>query len=283
MSTNSAGRQAKERIKEAAREAAPWVELLARLGFAAKGLIYGLMGLLALLVAGGYGNATAGPKGVLQALASRPLGVVVLAAAGVALAGHGVWCFIQALFDTEHMGRDPKALARRAALFFEGVVDGLLAWLAFGLIVGAYRSSENEDAKGWTAALMSWPWGCWLVGLVGAGFLAFGLFQVYRGVAGKLDESLCLWNLDGPARRWVVCLSCVGVGARGVVFGMIGAFLLYAAATANPREARSLAETLGALREQGYGPWLLVAAGAGLIAYGGYEFLRARYRTIRAA
>ena len=260
------------------REAAPWVEQLARFGYAAKGLVYILVGLFALRAARGNGQPT-DSRGALRSIVSQPAGQVLIWVVALALLGYVLWRFVEAGLNPE--GNKPVA---RVAHAISGFIYAGLALEAARLAMGrSGGQSGDQKASHWTAEAMSHPLGKWAVVIVGVGIAAFGLQQIYNAYRVKLDEQLSLASVSPSARRWVVRTARAGLAARGVVFTMVGGFLLLAGLRTDPGEARGVGGALQTLQQQPFGPWLLGAVGVGLAAYGIYELVRARYRRIRAA
>jgi hypothetical protein len=263
------------------REAHRWVEAFARIGYAAKSVVYCLVGLIAIFAAIGMSREVADQRGVMHAILAQPLGRTMLLILAVGLVCYTLWYFVQAIVDPEHSGRDWKGLAKRAGKFFKGVLHASFVAVIFRLITGLrVERSTDSAAKDWTAFFMSFPLGIWLVGAGGLGFVGYGIYQLYRGWKIKLDDQLDLSKLSSTARKCLIGISRFGLYARGVLFGVIGTFLLIAAMRANPQEARGVAAAMRALERQPYGSLLLAGVALGLIAYGVYELLRARYRRI---
>jgi hypothetical protein len=284
MTTMQAATAPKYDVRQALKSASPWIERLARFGYAAKGVVYSLIGLLALLSALGRGGETTGSRGVLQRLLEQPFGRVLVGLIAVGLTGYSIWCFIQAIEDPEQEGSDAKGIAKRIGIFWKGVLYFSLVFAAVSMVIGARRGGGGEDnIDQWTATLMSFPFGIWLVGMLGLCNIVYGLRQLYRAWKVKLDDQLNLYRLSPGARVSILRISRFGIGARGVVFAVIGSALVLAAYHANPSEAKGVGEALGMVREQPYGPWLLGLVALGLIAYGVYEFVRSRYRRIDPA
>jgi hypothetical protein len=127
---------------------------------------------------------------------------------------------------------------------------------------------------------MAVPFGRWLVALVGLGIIGYGIYQLYRAYAAKVRKHLELSRASATEAEWIVRFGRFGIGARGVVFGIIGWFLLRAAMEYEPRRASGLGGALATLERQSYGPWLLGIVALGLIAYGLYQLANARYRRI---
>lgn len=263
--------------QQATRHAAPWIEKLARLGYAAKGVVYILVGLLALQAARGSQQAT-DSGGALRSMVSQPFGQVLLGIIALGLAGYTLWRWVAALLNPEG-----EKTGTRVGYAISGVVHIGLTLTAARLAMGWGDNGRGGDqaASHWTAEVMSHPLGRWLVALAGIVIAGYGLQQLRHAYTVKLDKQLALRELSGEMRAWVVRVGRAGLAARGVVFGIIGIFLLLAALRTDPGEARGLGGALQALEQQPFGPWLLGVVAVGLMAYGIYELVRARYRRIQ--
>jgi len=257
------------------------VETLARLGYGARGVVYGLVGGLALLAAIGSGGQTGGSRSALQTLLSQPFGKLWLALIALGLAGFCIWRVLEAITDADHHGTDLKGWGVRAAHLISGGIYAGLAFSALGLALGwgSGGGGENQAAQDWTAWLLSQPFGRWLVGLVGAAVIATGLSFVRKAWRGDVAAHLAL---PGDKRDWIITLGRLGFAARGVVFALIGGFLLLAAWHSNSAEAQGLGGALKALQQQPYGWVLLSLTAVGLFAFGLFGLVQARYRHIDA-
>jgi hypothetical protein len=161
---------------------------------------------------------------------------------------------------------------------------GLVVY-AIGLLSGAALGSDDgsgEAAKSWSAQLMSWRGGVWLVGGVGAGFVGFSVKEMFTAWTRKLDEHLDLARLGPRARTCVVQLSRFGIASRAVVFAVVGVFLIIASMRTDPNRAKGLGEALEAVRAWSFGGVLLGLIALGLMAYGVHQLVEARYRRIQA-
>lgn len=269
--------------KRAVRGAAPWIQHLARIGFAAKGLVYLIIGALALDAALGRGGQATDSEGALLAILRQPYGWVLLVVVAIGLAGYAIWRFVQASLDPESMGADSKRVAQRAGYAISGVIHAALALEAARMASGfGAAGSGDSGPQDWTAMVLAQPLGRWVVAAVGLGILAFGLFELVRAYRTDLPKQLDLSRLGNPARVWVVRLGRMGMAARGVVFAVIGGFLVRAALAYDSSQARGLGGALRSLHEQGHGPWLLGLVAVGLMAFGIFELVQARYRRIYA-
>jgi hypothetical protein len=278
-------RDMKDDVQTAAVHAKPWVATLVRVGYAAKGLVYCVVGALAIQAAmgdGGGGEAT-GSRGAMAAVLERPFGRTLLVAVAVGLAAYALWQFFRTAFDPEHDSNDygPKSLARRAMYLLSGIIHAGLVVAAWKMLAGTGGGQDdNAQAQGWTATFMSYPYGRWLVGLAGVGIAVYGLAQIRKGWRAELDKQLAFGRMGQNGQRLAILAGRLGIAARGVVFGVAGALLVLAAYREDPQEAKGLGGALDALQQQPYGPWLLGTVAVGLFAYGVYLFIRARYRRI---
>lgn len=259
------------------RDAAPWIERLARAGYAAKGLVYVVVGALAVQAARGGGDVE-GSRGALAELADGPGGGLLLGLLVVGLAGYALWRFVQAAADPDGRGSDAEGIGARTLYAVSGAVYVGLCVSAARLLTG--RGGEG-GGDGLVAAVMGWPAGRWLVVLAALGVAGYGLYNLYRAATADLTERLALDRLASPARRQVAALARAGTAARGVVFAVAGVLAARGAWRYDP-EQPTTQDALSALREAPAGDVLLVLVGAGLVAYGLYQLVVARYRTIRA-
>ena len=275
--------QARQAARDAALHAGPAIEFLARAGYAAKGVVYGLIGGLALVATVTSRGQTTGSRGALRSLLDQSYGQVLVAVVAVGLAGYALWCFVRAVYDPERDGTGWKGLAKRAFQFGKGVVHVGLVVAAFGMVRGTGTGGDGRDdtaLEEWTARLMSVPAGIWFVGAAGACVALYGARQLYRAWTTDLDDQLSLGRMGPAAARWTIRFSRFGMAARGVVFAVIGGFLIAAAIHSDPSEARGVGGALQTLARQPYGPVLLGIVALGLMAYGAYQLIRARYRRI---
>lgn len=282
MATDPVG-EVRRHGRAAAREAAPWVETLARMGYAAKGVVYLLVGGIAARAAVGSGERVEGSRGALRTLLEQPFGRFLLGLMALGLAGYALWRFVQAALDPEGKGSGGGGLAKRAGYAVSGAIHAGLALAALRMATGGGGGQGGDSTDHWTAVLMRQPLGRWLVAAVGLGIMGYGAYALYRAYAVKLDRQLDLSRMGPAAREWAVRSGRAGIAARGVVFLVMGYFLLRAALRYDPAEARGLDGALRALQQQSYGPWILGVVALGLLGYGVYQLVEARYRRIRPA
>lgn len=261
----------------------PWVERLARFGYATKGSVYIMVGILATLAAAGAGGRTTDSQGVFEELRGKPYGRVLLVAVTVGLIGYVIWRFTEAVFDAEGKGNDLKGIAIRSGYALSGLIHAGLAWSAARFVMGSGGGgSGNREQRNSTAQVLEMPLGPLVVALVGVGFICFGLYQIYKGFKTKFRKRIEVGKMTSAEETLATRSGQIGFAARGIVFNIVGYFLIRAALYHNPGEVRGLDGALAALAEQPLGKTLLGVVAAGLIAYGCYMLIEAKYHRIRA-
>jgi len=256
----------------------PWIEGLARFGYVARGVLYATVGLLALEVALGLGGATTDKEGAIAAIGAQPAGKILLLIIAVGLAGYALWGFIRALLDPLDRGTDPKGLAQRAGYLVSGFTYGALVLPTLGLLLGTRSGGGGgNQVQDSTARLLAAPFGPWLVGLMGLIAMIGGLGQFYQAYSAKFKQEFKTHEMNQTELTWATRIGRFGYAARGVVFVLGGLFLVEAARTADPQHAKGLDGTLQTLAQQPHGPWLLGIVALGLVAFGIYSILGARW------
>lgn len=257
------------------REGHGWLKFVARLGYAARGVVYVIIGVLALLAALGMGGETTGPQGALSTLRGQPFGSVLLGAVAIGLFGHAMWRFLQSVMDTDGHGHDAKGVVVRLGLFASCLAHISLALYAASLIRAPGQGGDSQgDFVRW---LMGQPGGQIAVILVGVVTVIVGIVQIWRGIARKFEKHLVI---DEAKRKALSPICSVGLVARGVAFGIIGILLMYAGWNLNPEEAKGIDGALQTLQGGAFGRFLLGAMALGLIAFAAYSFVLALYRRI---
>ena len=252
------------------------IETLGRVGYAAKGVVYVLLGVLAADAAFGAGGPE-GQTGALRALADTSYGPVVLWALVVGLAAYGLWRFALAALDPEHKGTDAKGVVTRVGYVVSGVVYLGLAYTAYQIVTGVGAGGGNSTEER-TATVLGMPGGRWLVGAAALGVIGYGFYEFVRAYKASFMDHLDLEGAAARNREWVRRAGRAGLAARGVVYVLVGGFLGQAALQDQAAEAGGLDAALTTLQGQGYGPWLLGLVALGLVMYGAYCGVNAAYR-----
>jgi hypothetical protein len=251
-------------------------ELLARWGYAARGIVYVVLGAIALLGAG----ADATTEGALSTVLHQPFGRILLGAVAIGLIGHVLWRLAQGVLNADHVENDAKGIIGRLASVGSGVINGALAFTAATMALGNGGGSGSGGGESEaTASALQLPFGNILVGAVGLGLIVGGLVQVWRGVARKYQKRVRL-PANHQAILHGVCVT--GLTARGILLAVTGGFLVYAAITVDPEQAGGLSDALDWVHSLPFGGVFYALAAAGLIAFGLYSIIEARYRQLDA-
>jgi hypothetical protein len=251
-------------------------EWLSRAGFVARGLIYGIIGLLALRLAVGQGGRTTNQQGALHTVAQQPFGKVLLALLAVGLGGYALWRFARAAIGHGPEGTDSPF--DRVAALASGIVYAGFFLVAVRILTGSKGSTSTPTTA--SRDVFGWPAGTWIVGAAGLIVIGVGLYQGYRGLTKEFLDDSKTEEMSARAKRWISALGLIGHLSRMVVFTLVGVFLVKAAVDYDPRAAIGLDGALAKLQHNSLGPLLLGIVALGLIAFALYSFSDARYRRI---
>ncbi|MEX5634463.1 DUF1206 domain-containing protein [Parafrankia sp. FMc2] len=259
------------------------VDVTARLGFAARGLVYVLIGVIAVQIAVGGSGEQANRPGALREIADKPFGTALLVLVAVGFAGYALWRLLEGAVGHRDESDEKKRTAQRVVSFLRGVIylaitGSTIAFLASGgSDSGAGGSGEPAP---YTARVMDHTGGRWLVGAVGLVVVGVGIGMLVKGVTTKFEEKLKRGEMSQTVLRVARVIGRVGYVARGIVFGLAGVFVVKAAIDFDPNEAKGFDGTLRTIADQTYGQVLLVCAAVGLVLFGAYSFVEARYRRL---
>lgn len=261
----------------------PWsgaVELAARLGYVARGLVYLSVGLVALLAALGVTPHARSALGAVEALSGWTAGVALLWFIGLGLCGFALWRALQSFLDADGQGKAASGLAARAGQAVSGLVYGGLAVSVFSLLHTARnlkRPSEHAEMVRHIQTFLSFHGGGLLVIALGVFVLACGLGNMVRAVIGHFGRTLACEEALAP---WAGTVARVGYFARGLALAPVGFFMARAGLYARASEAHGVGGALETLHRQPMGGLLLGLTAAGLMAFGLFGFIEAAYRPI---
>jgi uncharacterized protein DUF1206 len=253
--------------------------LLARTGLTARGVMYMIIGWIALLIAFGHHGGQADRSGALRLVAATPFGSVALWLLVIGFIGMTLWRLSEAAYGAAGPGGN-KASTRLAALA-RAIFYGFVAYgiMKFALGVGAPASSDAQS-RDLTARAMGQPGGRLVVAVIGLALVAGGAHLAYSAMRKKFRKKLELGRMRPQTRRVVEYLGQIGGTARGIVFATAGIFLVVAAARFQPQQAKGVDSTLRTFASTPLGPWLLVVIAAGLVMFGAYSLCEARWRRV---
>ncbi|MFJ1611098.1 DUF1206 domain-containing protein [Streptomyces sp. NPDC088253] len=279
MATGSATAHGRGQARRAANSKA--VAAAARAGFVARGVIYVLIGVLALRIAFSGGGKQADRGGAIAEIAQKPFGTVLLWLLGAALAGMAVWRLSEAAFgqagpDGEKPGK--RAMAAGRFVFYGFVSYSVLSYAAGDK--GSGGGSSDKNSQDVTAKALDWPGGQWIVGIAGVAVAAAGVWIAVRGVMRKFEKHLKMSEMSQKTRKVVDFFGVFGGMARGIVFATAGGFAIAAAVQHKPGKAKGMDDTLRTFAGTPAGPWLLALIAVGLTAFGVFSWANARWRKV---
>lgn len=261
---------------------APILCTTAKIGYASRGIIYLIVGTLALLAALGPGGEKTDSRGALQEVLYAPGGWILVGLIAIGLLGYCAWRGVQSVLDADDHGSSAKAVFVRAGLLISAVSHFLLAvWAAnavYRLIAHeTVKSSDGSGSESLSARVMAQPYGHWLLIAVSLGIISAGVAHAVKASSQEYEK----WLEWTPRTARLLSPICAfGLYARSVVFFIIGIFIFYAGWTHDADEAGGLADALHWIQNQPYGSILLVGVSVGLVAFGAYSLIQAHYRRI---
>lgn len=252
-----------------------WVDPVMRIGYAARGVVYVIVGVLSFM-ATIDGGRTPDSQSALGTLLQLPFGKILLALVASGLIAYAVWCAVDASLDLDDKGSDAKGWTARAAQIVSGTVHLALAFSAGALAMGTDSNGGGDRTDHWTATFMQQPAGRWLVALLGVIVIALGVYQFIMACSEKYKEDI---RATAMARRLDPLLK-IGLVAHGVVTAIVGGFFIWAAWTADPSRAGGMRDALLFIRTADASQTLFTALGIGLIGFAAYCFVEAAFRIV---
>jgi hypothetical protein len=256
------------------------LEVASRIGYAARGFVYFSIGLMALFAAFGRAPTAEGATGALETWSRWPMGTPLLYLTAFGLFGFAAWRALQSIFDADRQGAEPKAIASRIGQGISGLVYAGLGYSVFRLLdaLGDMREAKQSgEASDGVAKVMTLPAGEWLVMLAGLFVIGCGVGNLVQAFKRDFTERLaCPPRFKDRAQM----LGRIGYAGRGVVFLPAGIFVFLAGQHANAQEAKGTGEALEWLGALPFGDWLLAGVAIGLVAFGLFAFVEARYRSL---
>ncbi|MGS0685210.1 DUF1206 domain-containing protein [Nakamurella sp. GG22] len=279
-----AGKRAADSAEDAGQEAMasrPF-RILLTVGLIAYGIVHVLIGWIALQLAwsgltGGDGGGEASQQGALAEIAAQPFGAVLLWIIAVGLLAMTIWQIVEAIWGHRDRPEGWKRIRKRLGSAGRAVAYATIGIAAVRIVLGSSGSSGNKE-EGWTARLLSAPFGRILVIAVAVAIIVLGVRLIRRGVKKKFTE-----DLAGGVSQGVVRLGQAGYIAKGIAFVIVGGLFGWAAVTYDPEKAGGLDEALRTVNGAPFGSVLLTLLALGLVCFGVYCFVWARHPRVSTA
>jgi len=244
------------------------------MGYVAKGTVYSLTGILALGAAIGFSKKSEGKLGVIKFLQDQPFGNVLLGILALGFLCYAVWRFFQSIKDPENMGAELKAIGKRVGFFFSGII-----YLGLGIytVYQIFGTTTGEQSSG--KSMLPADYLDYIFYAIAIGLAIKAIFQVVKAYKGRFLEKFHLNALSNiNTRKTIKWLAYSGLVARAIVVGIVSYFFFTAADTANKNDIKGTSEAFSFLRQNSEGSWLMGTVALGLICYGTYMFVMAKYR-----
>jgi uncharacterized protein DUF1206 len=254
------------------------VQASARIGLVARGIVYGVVGILAFKLAVGAGGKAESQTGAMKTIGHQPFGVVLLIALAIGLAAYALWRLVDGIAASAP--RDHGQLQHRVSALASGIGYAVLCFVAIKILVGAQSSSSNGSARHATAGVLGWPAGPVLVTIAGLVVIGVGAYQGYKGIARKFEDESRVEQMGSGTRAAFAGLGVIGHVARAITFILIGYGLIKAALDYSPKSAVGLDGALQKLAHTSAGPLLLGIVAVGFIAFALYSIADARYHRV---
>ncbi|MGN6587845.1 MAG: DUF1206 domain-containing protein [Solirubrobacterales bacterium] len=249
---------------------------LARAGLVARGVVYGVIGVLALKLALGNGGKATNQTGALKTIAGQSFGEALLVLLAIGLAGYSLWRLLRAAVG--HGAEQQDSGSDRIAALASGIAYGILCVTAIKILTDSGAGSGTPKQP--TGGVLEWPAGTVIVAIAGAILIGVAIYQADKGIARKFLEDAKTGEMSEGVRKGYTALGVFGHVARAVVFALIGYGLIKAAVDYNPKEAIGLDGALRELADASYGPALLGLVAVGLAGFALYSIVDARYRKV---
>jgi hypothetical protein len=254
----------------------PALGWLARAGLVARGVVYAVIGLLALKLALGDGGKATNQQGALKTIADRPFGKTLLVLVAIGLAGYALWRLLRAAVG--HGAEQRDSGSDRVAALASGIAYSIVCVTAVKILTGA--STGSGTPKKATGGVLGWSGGTVLVAIAGVVLIGVAGYQAYKGLKKKFLDDAKTGEMSARVRTGYTALGVFGHAARAVVFALVGYGLIKAAIDYDPHKAVGLDGALRKLANASYGPVLLGVVAVGLLAFAAYSMADARYRRV---
>jgi len=255
----------------------PWLEFLERAGYVVRGVLYAAMGTFALGLALGLGGTATDQSGTLVILTGGPAGKLLLLAVVIGLGAYAIWGFVRAVFDPLHRGDSPGGIAERLGFVWSGLAYSSIVLFALHLLLGSSTPSSHDATQAAIARILAMPAGHLAAIAIGIVAIGVGLGQFVDAYRAIFKTDLKRTDMNKGERKIVDALGRLGMISRGVIFSLVGWFVLQGGLHRDPSQVRGYGGAFLFLLTQPFGRVLLAAVAAGFIALGLHSFACARW------
>lgn len=252
------------------------LKALARVGLVAYGVVYLLIGWLALQLAWGGRSKSPDPSGAFRTLAEQPLGNVLLWLVAVSLVALGLWKASEMVWGHRNLEGAKRVRERIASGFWTLIYTGL--GVRSALVAAGFGGASSNSQQQATVGVLAWPSGRTIVVGTGLIIIGVGLVAATKGIRRSFSVEIDTSSLSSAAQKGVLHLGQVGYITKGMALGMVGGLLSYAGWTFDWQKAPGLDAALQTVLEQPFGRWVLSAMAFGFVAFGVFAMLQSRYR-----
>ena len=272
-------KRAVERAHLHGRRAAsnPWLELLERVGYVVRGVLYSVMGLFAFGLALGVAGQAVDQSGSLVMIASNPAGGIVLICVAVGLGAYSLWGFVRAIYDPLHRGDDASGVAQRLGFVWSGIAYGAMAFFALGLLAGRHQSAAHDGTQATIARVLAYPAGHWIAMVIGVIAIGVGLGQFVDAYRAVFKHDLKRHEMSAEEKKIVDTLGRWGMVSRGVTFTLVGWFVLQGGLHRDASLVHGFGGAFYALLTAPFGRVVLAVVALGFVALGIHSFACAKW------
>ena len=247
------------------------------IGFVAKDIVYVLVGGLTLATVLGFASGSAeGPRGILRWLADQTFGSIVVGALGLGLLAYALWRLYRGFFDPKSEGADAKSAGKRVGYVVSGLANGTLGVLALRIAFGSGSSGGNGQ-RSLVRSILELSWGEYLLMAIGVAIIGTGAYQAYKGYKARFVKDI---HWSGVSDDTIKKIGRYGHYARGLVFAIIGYFVILTGVKGDASEFKGTEGALEWLTQHSYGVWLLGLVSAGLLLYGVFAVMKGWFGSI---
>jgi len=255
-----------------------WFERFLRFGLVSKGVVYCLVGVLAFMAAYDIQKQEASKTSAIGLIHDQPFGKFLMAIIATGLFGYVTLRFVQAFRDIDNKGAGAKGLMTRFGYGFSGLLYLALAVYAVRLLF-AGTNTDSESEKFTITKILTYETGPWFIGTTGLIIIGNGIYQIYRAVSGTFMKKITVMRAD--LENVFKKAGIVGYISRGIVLVIIGYLLLHAALTSDPANVRGSSKEAFNFIEHTFGGLLMSLIAVGLIGYGLFNFVKAKFQRIQ--